>query len=171
MRIVVMGVSGCGKSTVGKQLALELGLGFVEGDSLHSHENVEKMRAEIPLTDEDRWPWLTTIGKHLLMTEGGCIVSCSALRRSYRDLLRRCGGPDVRFVFLDGSFELINERLQQRSNHYMPQSLLQSQFDTLEYPEGEDDLLILSIAEPTEVLTRTAIEWLQDKKPKDNNDE
>ncbi len=131
---VVMGVSGTGKTTIGTRLAHRLGWPFAEGDDFHSAANVAKMHAGQPLTDQDRWPWLQAIadwiGARERAGEGG-VVTCSALKRSYRDLLRQ-GHPDVRFVCLVGSHDLLQARLSNRSGHFMPASLLQSQLDTLE---------------------------------------
>src|SRR5690349_19934606 len=131
--LIVMGVSGCGKSTVGGLLAERLGWPFRDGDSFHPPENVEKMRSGVPLTDEDRWPWLDAIAAWIderrRAGEHG-IVACSALRRAYRVRLR-AGHDDVRFVFLDGDRALIEARLKARKGHYMPPSLLDSQLATL----------------------------------------
>lgn len=138
LRIVVMGVSGCGKSTVGAALAQALGLRFVEGDELHPARNVALMAAGTPLTDEDRQDWLQAVAAALAGAgEPGVVVSCSALKRRYRDLLR-ASAPDLRLVHLRGEPALLAQRLQARKGHYMPPSLLQSQFDTLE-PPAEDE--------------------------------
>lgn len=129
---VVMGVAGCGKSTVGKSLAKEIGGIYLEGDALHPQENVEKMSAGIPLTDEDRWPWLDKIALMMKQSGGITLVGCSALKRTYRDRLR--GGCDepVMFLHLSGSRELIADRMKRREGHFMPLSLLDSQFAALE---------------------------------------
>jgi gluconokinase len=138
--IVVMGVSGSGKSTVAAGLVERLGWDFAEGDEFHPPENVEKMRSGQPLTDEDRWPWLRRlagwIGEHERAGRS-CIVTCSALKRSYRDLLRD-GHPSVWFAHVAAEAELIRGRLGQRSGHYMPASLLDSQLATLE-PLQDDE--------------------------------
>ena len=131
LRLVVMGVSGCGKSTVGHAIAQQLGLAMVDGDDLHAPESVVRMRAGQPLTDADRWPWLDRVGQRLATSEAGLVIACSALRRSYRDRIRQHAGT-VRFLFLDGPHDLIAQRLQQRRGHYMPATLLDSQFSTLE---------------------------------------
>lgn len=139
-RFVVMGVSGCGKSEIGSRLASLLGCRHVEGDSHHPDRNIRKMAAGVPLDDEDRRDWLLVIRaliagacKH----EEGLVISCSALKRSYRDLLRE-GDHQLQFVHLEGDRELIASRMQARPNHFMPVSLLESQFRDLE-PLAEDE--------------------------------
>jgi gluconokinase len=137
---VFMGVSGTGKSTVGAAFARALGIPFFEGDADHPIENVERMRAGVPLTDADRAPWLATIAARLrdAATHGaGLVVTCSALRRSYRDVLR-AGAPAVRFVHVSTDRALIAERLAARQDHFMPATLLDSQFTTLEAPTAEE---------------------------------
>ncbi len=129
MRLVVMGVSGSGKSTIGAALAERLGLPFVDGDALHPMTNVERMAAGIPLTDEDRWPWLRKVGRRL--AEGDVVVACSALKRSYREAIMS-EAPTARFIHLTGSHELLDERMQHRPGHFMPASLLESQLAALE---------------------------------------
>ena len=155
--LVFMGVSGCGKSTVGQNTAEKLGIRYAEGDTFHSAINVEKMRSGTPLNDEDREPWLTvmanTIAEWVEAGEGG-VLSCSALKRKYRDRLRGdygLGGP-IRFVYLNGSFELIEDRMQQRENHYMPPGLLTSQFATLEEPDEEEQAIYIDISSSPDVL-------------------
>ncbi|QRM57061.1 gluconokinase [Sinorhizobium sp. BG8] len=154
--LVVMGVSGCGKSSVGKLLASQLGYRFIEGDSRHPEASVEKMRAGIALDDGDRWPWLENLGDELKAgTE--TVVSCSALKRSYRDLLRsRAAGP-VTFVFLQGSRATLATRLAAREGHYMPLSLLDSQLQTLELPADERDVMTIEIDQSVERIVSIAI--------------
>jgi len=164
-RIVVMGVSGCGKSTMAAAIANALGLGMLDGDDLHLPESVAKMRAGIALEDADRWPWLDRIGQHLTHTdsghETGHVVACSALKRSYRERIRRLAAP-VQFVFLDGSAELIAQRMALRSGHYMHPKLLASQFSALERPEAdEDDVIRLDITRPVGQLLTEALVALQ----------
>lgn len=135
-----MGVAGCGKSTIAAALAIELDVEFVEGDEFHPPENVRKMAAGIPLTDADRGPWLAALAGRLgaaREADLGLAMTCSALRKKYRDVLRG-GDPHVQFIFLDGPRELIAERLASRMGHYMPASLLDSQFAALERP-GPDE--------------------------------
>jgi gluconokinase len=151
-RIVVMGVSGCGKSTVGRHLADDLGLPFIEGDELHPPRNVALMAAGTPLTDADRHGWLQAVAAVLARAgDTGAVVACSALKRSYRDLLRS-GAADLRFVHLTGAPALLAERMRQRSGHYMPSALLQSQLDTLEPPGSDEAAITLDIdATPDQV--------------------
>lgn len=139
--LVLMGVSGCGKSTVAAILAGRLGWDFGEGDDLHPQANVDKMHRGEPLTDADRAPWLRAVAKWITEhTDAGkpAVITCSALKRSYRDVLR---GDQVIFVLLDGTFDQINDRLAKRHGHFMAAALLRSQFDTLERP-GPDELSV-----------------------------
>jgi len=138
--VVVMGVSGSGKSTVAAGIAHNLGLDFIDGDSLHSQQSVSLMQGGIALTDEDRWPWLDRIGARLAnaaQSPRGVVVACSALKRSYRDRIR-AAAPAVRFVFLDGPAHLIESRMATRHGHFMPSRLLASQLQTLERPGIEE---------------------------------
>ncbi|KLO32675.1 gluconokinase [Mycobacterium haemophilum] len=136
--IVVMGVSGSGKTTVGVALAQRMRVPFLDADTLHPPSNIAKMTAGEPLDDDDRYPWLERVGAWLASRRGGAVVSCSALKRRYRDQLRaHC--PHTEFLHLRGSLELISRRLAARSGHFMPAALLRSQFDTLE-PLGADEL-------------------------------
>lgn len=162
LRLVIMGVSGCGKSTVGEGLAKALGLPFLEGDSLHPPRNVALMAAGTPLTDEDRAGWLETIASHLqaLPDNAGLVVSCSALKRAYRDRLRRAA-PDVRFVHLHGTPALLSARLQQRQHLYMPPTLLDSQLATLEIPTADEHVITLNIADPVPQLLQQALQALR----------
>ena len=162
-RVVVMGVSGCGKSTVGAALAAHMGWRFVEGDSLHPSENVAKMAAGQALTDADRAGWLDTLATelaHARRAGQGMVVSCSALKRSYRDRLRS-GDPDILFVHLAGDQALIAERMAARQHEYMPASLLQSQFATLQAPEADEQALSLGILDDPAQLTQSIAQHLQ----------
>ncbi|WP_437412338.1 gluconokinase [Sinorhizobium meliloti] len=161
--IVVMGVSGCGKSSVGERLAGYLDCPFVEGDSLHPAANVDKMRMGIPLDDEDRWPWLDALGR-TLGAAGDVVVSCSALRRSYRDRLRTLAGRPVTFVFLQGDRALLAARMAGRQHEYMPLSLLDSQLATLELPTGEKDVVKLDINQSLEAIVAMAMTFLAARK-------
>jgi carbohydrate kinase (thermoresistant glucokinase family) len=136
-RVVVMGVSGSGKSTIGARVAAELGVPFAEGDDFHGDANRAKMAAGVPLTDEDRWPWLAALRDWAAASEDGCVVACSALRRAYRDVLREAG-PDVIFLEVDVPHDVLRARMAARSAHFMPTSLLDSQLATLE-PLGADE--------------------------------
>lgn len=150
MRIVLMGVSGCGKSTVGEGLAAHLGWRFVEGDSLHPPENVAKMAAGQPLDDHDRAGWLATLADLLAQAREagqGLVISCSALKRAYRDRLR-AGDAQTLFVHLDGSPEVIAARIAARTHQYMPASLLESQFVALQPPAPDEQALTLSVLQP-----------------------
>ena len=133
MIVLVMGVSGSGKNTIGEPLARRLGWKFIDGDDYHPPENVKKMASGIPLQDEDRWPWLDRLNA-LLKKEPQAVIACSALKESYRRRLL-AGLPNYRIVYLRGSFELIRGRVEARRHRYMPASLLRSQFDTLEPPQ------------------------------------
>ena len=161
-RIVVMGVSGCGKSTVGPLLAARLGVPFVDADDLHPPTNVAKMAAGIPLTDEDRWPWLRLVGAELASASDGLVVACSALRYAYRDVLRSFV-PDVYFVHLAGSREELASRLGHRVDHFMPLMLLDSQLATLEPLRADERGVTLDITHPADELARTAMEALRDR--------
>jgi gluconokinase len=138
--VVVMGVSGSGKTTVAVELAERLGWEFAEGDEFHPRANVEKMAAGRPLDDDDRWPWLRAVGKWIDQREAtgrSVVVTCSALKRSYRDLLRE-GRPSVWFAHVTADAALLRERVEQRTGHYMPSSLLDSQLATLEPLEPDE---------------------------------
>jgi gluconokinase len=151
---VVMGVCGSGKSLIGALLARALGIEFVEGDAYHSPENVARMSAGTPLTDEDRQAWLATIATRLddARRAGlGLVVSCSALKRSYRDVLR-AGRADVQFVYLEGTRALLEQRLAGRRGHFMPSSLLDSQFAILEPPAHDEHAWVSDFGEPPEVI-------------------
>jgi gluconokinase len=161
--IVVMGVAGSGKTTIASGLAEKLGVPFVEGDSLHPAANVKKMASGIPLTDEDRWPWLEAIGERMeveRVTGHGVVVSCSALRHVYRDCLRKKVNGKVHFILLDGSRELITDRMKQRKGHFMPPALLDSQFATLEKPTPDEHAVILDISHPVPALLTEAAKSL-----------
>jgi gluconokinase len=153
--IVVMGVSGSGKTTVGSSLARELGVEYAEADTFHPKANVDKMSSSIPLTDEDRWPWLHAIGHWIRAHQGtGGVVSSSALKRRYRDVLR--GGGEVWFLHLRGPRDVIAERMKNRSGHFMPLSLLDSQFADLEPLEADERGMVVDImATPDEIVHRT----------------
>ena len=161
---VVMGVSGSGKTSVGTALAQRLDIRFIEGDSLHPRANIEKMSRGIPLTDDDRWPWLDRIGDVLSSAARrgeGLIVSCSALKRSYRERLR--GAADgLAFIHLTGSRALLAERLAGRVGHFMPAGLLASQLATLESTQGEPRTIDLDIEAPPGVLVARAVRFLDD---------
>ena len=161
LRVVIMGVSGSGKSTVGRALADVLGLPFVEGDDLHSADNVRLMAAGTPLTDADREDWLQAVAAELASAvEQGVVVSCSALKRSYRDMLR-ASAPDLRLVHLVGEPAVLAQRMQSRAGHYMPTSLLQSQLDTLEPPGPDEAAIIVDTEAPVQHIVERVRERLQ----------
>ena len=145
LAVIVMGVSGCGKSTLGALLASALDCPFLEGDDFHDTQSVAKMRAGKPLVDDDRWPWLTLVGQRLAEPDGALILGCSALKRSYRDHIRREAGAPVTFVHLSGSQALISARMAARSGHFMPTTLIQSQFAALEPPTAEEKAITVDI--------------------------
>jgi len=152
--LIVMGVSGSGKSTVAGALADRLGWALAEGDDFHSPANIAKMHAGTPLTDVDRLPWLKSIATWIaarLDAGGTGIVTCSALKHSYRDLLSG-GRPDVLFVYLKGSQEVMADHLAGRHGHFMPASLLASQFDTLEEPDPDEPVLVVDAGQPVEAI-------------------
>jgi gluconokinase len=161
---VMMGVCGSGKSLIGAKLASELDIEFVEGDGLHPPDNVKRMAAGIPLTDDDRQGWLIAIAARLREAKRagrGLVVSCSALKRSYRDLLRSLGDADVRFVYLAGSRALIADRMAKRRGHFMPPSLLESQLSILEEPSPDERAWVCDISETphaiiADLVTRAA---------------
>ncbi len=151
--IVVMGVQGVGKTTIGTQLAQRLGVPFIDGDRLHPPRNVELMASGHPLTDEDREPWLRRVGETLAehRATGGLVIVCSALRRRYRDALRSFD-PEAFFVELHGPMELVAERIGGRTHEYMPPALLQSQYDTLEPLAADERGMRVSIEPAPEVI-------------------
>ena len=158
--LIVMGVASSGKSVVGKAIGRRLHAPFLDGDAYHPSANKEKMRAGIPLTDEDRWPWLTALARALHEAADGkgvAIGACSALKRSYRDYLARQAGEPVLFVFLEGSEELIARRMAAREHEYMPVTLLASQFATLEVPGADENVLTVPITLTVEQIADRAI--------------
>ena len=157
--VVVMGVAGSGKSTVGQTLARRLGWSFAEADDFHSAANVAKMAAGTPLTDEDRRPWLESIQRWIDANPGDSVVTCSALRRSYRDILRGAQA-NVRFLHLSGTEQGIGARMAARTSHFMPTSLLASQLATLEPLEADEDGVVIEITGTPEEIVMNAIRAL-----------
>lgn len=161
--IVVMGVSGAGKSTVGRLIAKRLDCPFRDADSFHPKANIEKMASGRPLTDEDRWPWLRAIAAWIeehRATGTTCVATCSALKRVYRDLVTDNQRTDVRLVYLKGDIDLIAARLKARTGHFMPPALLRSQFDTLQEPNADEHAITAPIDETPEEIADDVIEAL-----------
>ncbi|KMS78549.1 gluconate kinase [Streptomyces leeuwenhoekii] len=159
--VVVMGVAGTGKTTIGPLLAARLGVPYAEGDDFHPAANIAKMSAGTPLTDDDRWPWLDAIGAWAQGRAGlGGVVSSSALKRAYRDRLR-AAAPGLVFVHLTGSRELIEDRMSQRQGHFMPTALLDSQFATLQPLEPDEAGVAVDVAGSPEEITERAVRALK----------
>ncbi len=155
-RYVVMGVSGCGKSTIGRALAERLGLAFIDGDDLHPTANVAKMSRGEPLDDSDRGPWLERVGA--LLTPG-TIIACSALKRVYRDRIRHAAKGPVTFIYLRGARETLAVRVGGRAGHFMPAELLESQIATLEEPTADESTVTVDIENPpATILTNLVTE-------------
>jgi len=157
--VVVMGVAGSGKTTIGQKLAAAIPCPFLEGDTLHSPENVDKMSRGIPLTDADRAPWLSTI--HARMADASArgeslVVGCSALKQSYREIL--AGGLPVRWVYLKGSPDVIGPRILNRAGHFMKANMLASQFEALEEPAGA---IVADVSEPADVIVERILSELR----------
>jgi gluconokinase len=168
--VIVMGVSGCGKSTVGALLALRLRWEFEDADWFHPKANVDKMHSGIPLTDEDRWPWLDAVAAWIDKTRcsgGHDVIACSALKRRYRDVLIG-NRADVRLVYLKGDEALIARRIATRHEHFMPRSLLHSQFETLEEPGPDENPVVAAIEpRPREIVAQilSALNMIEGAKP------
>lgn len=158
--IVLMGVAGCGKSTVGPLLAAALGSRYLDGDTFHPPENIRKMAAGTPLEDKDRWPWLDRIAETLEKEHGPLIVGCSALKRRYRQHIRTASGRPVFFVHLSGPRDLIAKRMLKRDGHFMPTSLLESQIAALEPPRADEAALEVSIDQSMESLVGEIVKRL-----------
>jgi gluconokinase len=164
MILIAMGVSGCGKTTIGEMLAKRLKCDFADADSFHSQANKDKMHKGIPLTDEDRWPWLAAIRASIeeKQADGTThVYACSALKRVYRDILRD-GDQDVTFVYLKGTPELLRERIKTRTGHFFDPALLQSQLDTLE-PPGPDEAIEVDIALTPEQIVDKVLNEVKDR--------
>ena len=156
MIIIIFGVSGAGKTTVGKLLARELGWRLIEADDFHPAANIEKMCSGNPLTDDDRWPWLERLRDQIrqsLAAGENAVLACSALKRAYRDRLQ--ASEHVKFVFLRGDYALVEKQLHSRRGHFMNPDLLQSQFDDLEEPEPDEHVLTIEVGHtPEEIVDR-----------------
>ncbi|MDQ8015698.1 MAG: gluconokinase [Bordetella sp.] len=158
--LVIMGVSGCGKSSLGQALAADLGLPLIEGDDFHPEANIRKMRSGTPLTDADRAGWLARLGEELAARRGGAVLTCSALKRSYRELLR-AAVPGLRFVFMQIGRDEAVARVQAREAvHIFPASLVDSQFQTLESPMGEAGVVTVQATAPLAESVAQVRAWL-----------
>lgn len=161
--IIVMGVASSGKSAVGAALGRRLHAPFLDGDGYHPAANKEKMRAGIPLTDDDRWPWLKSLAGALRDAAGDkgvAVGACSALRRAYRDHLTEQAGEPILFVFLDGDIELIRKRIEARRHEFMNPKLLDSQFATLERPTADENVLRVDVDQPVEAIVSAVVKDL-----------
>jgi len=157
-----MGVSGSGKSTIGALLAQALGIPFTDADGLHPQANIEKMASGVPLTDADRRPWLALVGQALAdagTAETGLVIACSALKRVYRDAIR-AAAPEVRFVHLDGTLEVLSERMAGRTEHFMPPALLRSQLATLENLHGDEPGFTVDLDQPVAHMVTESVDRL-----------
>ncbi len=164
MIIIVMGVSGCGKSTIAELIANSLGASYLDADDLHPPENKERMSAGIPLTDENRWPWLRKVreaGMKRSSSGQPSVIACSALKKSYRDVLNEA--PNTCYVFLQGSRELIQQRMRGRTGHFMAESLLDSQFDALDSPVAEPNVVCIDIDPEPAVIAANAVAALKQR--------
>jgi carbohydrate kinase (thermoresistant glucokinase family) len=159
-RFVVMGVSGCGKTSVGKALARATGLRFIDGDDLHPPANIAKMSAGVPLDDADRAPWLAAVGRALGREAGHVAIGCSALKRRYRDIIRGEAG-EVHFLHLAAPKAVLAERVAARKGHFMPPALLDSQYAALEPLEADETGTVLDIAQPLEAVVADAVAYVR----------
>ncbi|MDE2914637.1 MAG: gluconokinase [Paracoccaceae bacterium] len=164
-KFVVMGVSGCGKSSVGAAIAECLGTRYIDGDDLHPLANIMKMSRGEPLTDADRAPWLVMIGQRLAAIDGTVVIGCSALKRTYRDITRGNTGEPVCFLHLTGSRDVLSERMSNRSGHFMPVSLLDSQLATLEPPDPDEMAMTADIDQPFDQLVDTLVAKIREGRP------
>lgn len=163
MIVVVMGVGGSGKTTIGERLAQALGAAFIEGDTYHPPGNIAKMRRGVALEDADRWPWLRALACEIAERDRrgeDAVLACSALKRSYRRQLAEAV-PDIFFVHLDGAAELIEARLRMRAGHFLPPTLLSSQLAALEPPGSDEPALSVDIAAPPDDIVATLLTWLR----------
>ena len=157
MRVVVMGVAGCGKSTVGAAVAEQLSAIYSDGDDLHPPENIAKMSAGTPLNDDDRAPWLELVGQRLGQSDRPILVGCSALKRIYRDQIRTAAGGPVTFLHLDGTREVIEARMSARTGHFMPVALLDSQFAALEPLQDDEQAVVVDIDQPLDAVVTACV--------------
>lgn len=158
---VVMGVSGCGKSEIGRRLAEAVGGRFIDGDDLHPAGNITKMSQGVPLTDQDRFPWLNKVGEALREINEPIFIACSALKRSYRERIIERAERPVKFLFLQGTRELLGERMAHRERHFMPMALLDSQLATLQPPEADELSYAVSIDQTPEEITAELLTYIR----------
>ena len=154
---VVMGVAGCGKTTIGEKLAVAMNAAFLDGDAFHPAENIAKMSRGEPLTDNDRWPWLERFAHAIAEKPGTVVGGCSSLKRAYRQHITQAAGEAVRFIYLEGSRDLIASRMSARTCHFMPTSLLDSQFETLEVPGRDENAITVNIDRSEEEIVRAIL--------------
>jgi gluconokinase len=159
-RLVLMGVAGCGKSSVGAALSARMGIPYRDGDDLHPPENVAKMSRGEPLSDDDRWPWLALVGQ-ALARDAPLIIGCSALKRRYRDLITREAGAPVTFIHLSGSRAVIAARMKARQGHFMPPALLDSQFAALEPPTAAENAVTIDIDQSLDAIVAAILAALE----------
>ena len=155
---VVMGVSGCGKSSVGQAVSDACDIAFVDGDDLHPPANIAKMASGAPLNDDDRAPWLADVGQALAKAEGPVVIACSALKRVYRDKIRSNAGETVHFLHLHAPQAVLAKRVKEREGHFMPPSLLESQYATLEHLGNDETGNVIDISQPLNAVTGEAAE-------------
>lgn len=163
MKLVVMGVSGCGKSSIGEALAAHFDLPYIEGDAMHPPQNIAKMSAGTPLNDDDRWPWLDALAARMkaeASAKGGAVAACSALKSAYRDRIQAGAGPETRFIFLDCSRKTLERNHAGRKGHFMPPALLDSQLATLEPPYGEARAIVIDGNGPFETVLQSILHKL-----------
>ena len=161
--VIVMGVTSCGKTSVGAALATQLKCPFIEGDTLHPPANIAKMSAGLPLNDVDRWPWLAAVGNAMKAeceTGHGVVASCSSLKKIYRQKLAEAAGTPIKLIFLHGSKDILTARIASRKGHFMPPSLLDSQLTTLEFPGPDEASLQLYVSLPIAELVKRAKDYL-----------
>lgn len=164
-RFVVMGVSGCGKSSIGAGFAAQIGGAFVDGDDLHPATNIAKMAAGIPLDDADRGPWLAAVGRTFADHDLPLVIGCSALKRSYREIIRNAAGGPVAFLHLDGVRDVIAGRMAARKDHFMPAALLDSQFAALEPPGPDENAVRVDIDQsPNAIVAELVAHFRKDIK-------
>lgn len=156
-KFIIMGVSGSGKSSVGSALANKMMSVFIDGDDMHPDKNIAKMSSGQPLDDDDRYPWLQNIGRTLKDQPGIVIITCSALKSMYRDIIREMAEQEVMFIHLAGSLHLIESRMSERTGHFMPLSLLESQFETLEDPKLPEKFIEIDIDQPLRFIVEEII--------------